>query len=136
MERVTHRYMDGADMKENEVLELLKSSKRQNNMVGILPGSDIGNTIIKALEEVQQYRALGTPEDLKAMKEHGAFTGIELAQLAAMQMRLREYEQIGTPEECLRHKDLLDFIVDKMNPNEFEIYLRMYNALDEKGCSE
>lgn len=37
-------------MEKNEVLELLKSSKRQNNMVMILPGSDIGNTIIKALE--------------------------------------------------------------------------------------
>ena len=69
MERVTHRYMDGADMKENEVLELLKSSKGQNNMVGILPGSDIGNTIIKALEEVQQYRALGTPEECRAARE-------------------------------------------------------------------
>ena len=88
---------------------------------------------IKALEEVQQYRAIGTPEELRSLKENGAFTGMELAQLAAMQMRLREYEQIGTPEKCLRHKDLLDFIVDKMNPNEFEIYLQMYNALDEKG---
>lgn len=87
---------------------------------------------INALEEIQQYRALGTPEDLKAMKEHGAFTGTELAQLAAMQMRLREYEQIGTPEECLRNKDFLDFLSDKMNPNDFETYLRLYNALEEK----
>ncbi len=45
-------------------------------MVGILPGSDIGDTIIKALEEVQQYRALGTPEELQIMKEHGGFTGV------------------------------------------------------------
>lgn len=52
---------------------------------------------IKALEEVQQYRA------------------------------------IGTPEECLRNKDFLDFLADKMNPNDFETYLRIYNALDEKG---
>ena len=85
-------------MTENEVLEYLKSSKRKSNMLGILPGSDIGNTIIKALEEVQQYRA------------------------------------IGTPEECLRNKDFLDFISDKMNPNDFETYLRLYNALKEKGC--
>ena len=60
---------------------------------------------IKALEEVQQYRALGTVEDLKIMKEHGAFTGTELAQLVAMQMRLREYEQIGMPEELRILKD-------------------------------
>lgn len=55
---------------------------------------------IKALEEVQQYRA------------------------------------IGTPEECLRNKDFLDFISDKMNPNDFETYLRLYNALEENGCEE
>nr|DAI96375.1 MAG TPA: hypothetical protein [Caudoviricetes sp.] len=87
-------------MTENEALEYLKSSKRKSNMLGILPGSDIGNSIIKALEEVQQYRA------------------------------------IGTPEECLRNKDFLDFISDKMNPNDFETYLRLYNALEEKGCEE
>lgn len=55
---------------------------------------------IKALEEIQQYRELGTQEDLKAMKEHGAFTGVELANIAAMQSMLREYQQIGTPKEC------------------------------------
>ena len=55
---------------------------------------------VKALEEVQQYRA------------------------------------IGTPEECLRNKDFLDFLSGKMNPNDFEIYLRLYNALEEKGCEE
>lgn len=55
---------------------------------------------IKALEEVQQYRA------------------------------------IGTPEECLRNKDFLDYLSDKMNPNDFETYLRLYNALEEKGCEE
>lgn len=55
---------------------------------------------VGALEELQQYRELGTPEDLKAMKEHGAFTGVELANIAAMQSMLREYQQIGTPKEC------------------------------------
>lgn len=53
-------------MTENEALEYLKSSKRKSNMLGILPGSDIGNSIIKALEEVQQYRAIGTLEECRA----------------------------------------------------------------------
>ena len=46
------------------------------------------------------------------------------------------YRAIGTPEECLRNKDFLDFLSDKMNPNDFETYLRLYNALEEKGCEE
>ena len=56
-------------MTENEVLEYLKSSKRKNYMLGILPGSGIGDTIIKALEELQQYRAIGTPEEFRAAVE-------------------------------------------------------------------
>ena len=47
---------------------------------------------------------------------------------------VQQYRQIGTLEECLRNKDFLDFLSDKMNPNDFEIYLRVYNALKEKGC--
>lgn len=46
---------------------------------------------------------------------------------------VQQYRAIGTPEECLRNKDFLDFISDKMNPNDFETYLRLYNALEEKG---
>ena len=137
MERVTHRYMDGADMKENEVLELLKSSKGQNNMVGILPGSDIGNTIIKALEEVQQYRKLGTPEDLKTMKEHGAFTGVELANIAAMQSMLREYQQIGTPKEC---RMAMGDQVSRQEVNEkwsiYDVTGREYKGIEKKILPE
>ena len=49
---------------------------------------------------------------------------------------VQQYRAIGTPEECLRNKDFLDFISDKMNPNDFETYLLLYNALEEKGCEE
>lgn len=54
---------------------------------------------IKALEEIQQYRAIGTVEELKTMKENGAFTGIELAHLAAVQMKMKKYQTIGTVDE-------------------------------------
>lgn len=58
------------------------------------------DTAIKALEEVQQYR------------------------------------EIGTVEECLRNKDFLDFLSDKINPNDFETYLSMYNSSGEKQEGE
>lgn len=56
-------------MTENEALGYLKNSKRQKSMLEILPGSDIGNTIIKALEELKQYRTIGTPEECRAAVE-------------------------------------------------------------------
>lgn len=49
---------------------------------------------------------------------------------------IQQYRAIGTVEECLKNKDFLDFLSDKMNPNDFETYLRLYNALEEKGCEE
>ena len=47
---------------------------------------------------------------------------------------IQKYREIGTVEECLKNKDFLDFLSDKMNPNDFETYLRLYNAWEEKGC--
>lgn len=82
-------------MTKNEIRELI--GRVRSNKYLMRSETDY---ITKALEEVQQYRA------------------------------------IGTPEECLRNKDFLDFISDKMNPNDFETYLRLYNALEEKGCEE
>lgn len=49
---------------------------------------------------------------------------------------VQQYRQIGTVEECLRNKDFLDFLADKMNPNDFETYLSMYNSSGEKQEDE
>lgn len=49
---------------------------------------------------------------------------------------VQQYRQIGTVEECLKNKDFLDFLSDKMNPNDFEIYLSMYNSSSEKQEGE
>lgn len=90
-------------MTENEAIkeikrwtEILLSAGSQCTM----ETAEAQDMAIKALEEVQQYRALGTLEELQIMKEHGGFTGVELAQIAIGQMKLKEYQAIGTPEEC------------------------------------
>lgn len=62
--------------------------------------ADMNDRRVTEKEELQQYRAIGTPEELKTMKEHGGFSGIELAEIAAAIKTLKEYEQIGTLEEC------------------------------------
>lgn len=85
-------------MNENEAIERIKYRMHTAGQVTGESGMEDLEMAIKALEELQQYRA------------------------------------IGTPEECLRNKDFLDFLSDKMNPNDFETYLRLYNALEEKGC--
>lgn len=81
-------------------LDIIRFNPHWDELVNEEYWQELMEMAIKALEEVQQYRA------------------------------------IGTPEECLRNKDFLDFLSDKMNPNDFETYLRLYNALEEKGCEE
>ena len=84
----------GVAMTENETIKKLSYD---DTAYGGACTEEVRKTAIKALEEVQQYR------------------------------------EIGTPEECLRNKDFLDFLSDKMNPNDFEIYLQIYNSQDVKG---
>lgn len=146
-------------MTENEVIKELETSidlakmctqnyERKNEIQGY-------EMAIKALEEVQQYRQIGkistcknAVEICKAMIERGidpdniaeyikfednlVQRGYDLKKLIEMMEEHKQYCQIGTVEECLRYKDFLDFLSDKMNPNDFETYLSMYNSSGEK----
>ena len=57
-------------MTEQEAIKYLKDANRNNQMVGILPKSGIGKCLIKVLEEIQQYRAIGTVEKIKEELDH------------------------------------------------------------------
>jgi hypothetical protein len=84
----------------------------------------------EAIEELQTAIELAKmcTQNLERKRE---IQGYEMAIKALKEVQ--QYRAIGTPEECLRNKDFLDFLSDKMNPNDFETYLRLYNALEEKG---
>lgn len=84
-------------MTENEAINELQANI--DLPFGFTVSDEVSEIAIQALEEIQQYRAIGTVEELKTMKENGAFTGVELAQIAAMQMRLKGYQQLGTLEQ-------------------------------------
>ena len=103
---------------------------------------------IKALEEVQQYRTLEkrlsdmfcSSVSLKSVVDELERNLKEPGSPHPMKARILTYKEsadwdeylaIGTSEECLRNKDFLDFLADKMNPGDFETYLRLYDALKE-----
>lgn len=56
-------------MDYQEVVELLKSANRSNDMVGILPKSDISKFIIHAMQELREYKQLGTLEEVREAVE-------------------------------------------------------------------
>lgn len=93
------------------------------------------DTILAMVQELEQYRAIGTLEELKAAMKY-VYLAKKHGTVGQVIENCVKYEEIGTPEECLQNKDFLDFLADKMNPNDFETYLRLYNALEEKGCEE
>ena len=75
-------------MTENEVVKIIREYS------GLFPqarGEDEAlEMAIKALEEVQQYRAIGTPEELQDMKNN-YYEALS---------DWRQYRKIGTLEEC------------------------------------
>ena len=81
---------------ETEAIECMKSNKPTSGYLMLQESIDMA---IKALEEVQQYRAIGTVEELETaskylrlVKKHGT-VGKAIEACA-------EYEGIGTVEEC------------------------------------
>ena len=127
-------------MAESEVIRVLKDFDAQvtakaDGAYQTIIGKMACDAAIKALEEVQQYRTIGTVEELKAAMKY-VYLAKKHGTVGQVIENCVKYEEIGTPEECLRNTDFLDFLSDKMNPNDFETYLRLYNALEEKGCEE
>ena len=86
-------------MTENEAIRNIKEHLTFAGCEDLMCEVEALEMAMQALEEIQQYRAIGTVEELKTMKENGAFTGVELAQILAMQMELKKYQSIGTIEE-------------------------------------
>lgn len=77
---------------------------------------------MKAIEQLERIS-----RNLGSIGETEDYTDMAIKALEEVQ----QYHAIGTTEEFLRNKDFLSFLTDKMNPNDFETYLRMYNALNE-----
>lgn len=77
-------------MTENETIERIKHRMHTVEQVAGENGMEDLEMAIKALEEVQQYRAIGTPEELQEMKKD----------FAEALSDWRQYRKVGTLEEC------------------------------------
>lgn len=87
--------------------------------------------------KLQEYQSIGTVEEIKSMKENGAFSGIELAQIAAMQMKLRKYQEIDTVENCSMAMDIVKTMIERgtepVEMNVLQSYIRFENDLVDNG---
>ena len=91
-------------MTEQEALKYFNNANRTNNMLCILPKSDIGKCIIKALEEVLQYRAIGTPEECRtAVEKQKELKSTNTYGFVAIGKTVEQFEQE------IRNKSIDDF---------------------------
>lgn len=88
------------------VISYIRSCRNAGIDTTITIDKSRNHLILNALEELQQYRALGTVEKLKIMKE-SALSGLELANIWAALEQLKKYEAIGTLEELREAWQLL-----------------------------
>ena len=77
-------------MTENEAIEKIKYRMHTVEQVAGENGMEDLEMAIKALEEVQQYRTIGTPEELQEMKKD----------FAEALSDWRQYRKVRTLEEC------------------------------------
>lgn len=80
-------------MTENEAirdLDIIRFNPHWDELVNEEYWQELMEMATKALEEVQQYRAIGTPEELQDMKNN-YFEALS---------DWRQYRKIGTLEEC------------------------------------
>lgn len=77
-------------MTENEAIEKIKYRMHTVEQVAGENGMEDLEMAIKALEEVHQYRTIGTPEELQEMKKD----------FAEALSDWRQYRKVGTLEEC------------------------------------
>ena len=84
----------------NEAIEMLNNIQVDTrDLKHALKCSDLIETAVKALEEVQEYRKLGTLEELARVKKYIDLTK-KHGTIGEMIDECAEYESIGTVEEC------------------------------------
>ena len=69
---------------------------------------------------------------LKMIETHGSLpTNAKDESIKALE-EVQKYRAIGTVEECRENKEFLEFLYNRINPNDMEQYLSMYHGSGEK----
>ena len=69
---------------------------------------------------------------LKMIETHGSLpTNAKYESIKALE-DVQQYRAIGTVEECRENKEFLEFLYNRINPNDMEQYLSMYHGSGEK----
>lgn len=99
----------------DEILKLVNEAAVQMELDNCKECSENYKQIAEYLEELKSYKDIGTPKELKELKENGAFTGLELAKLAIMQKALKKYKDLEEQGLLVRLPDDLNRVLYRIN---------------------
>ena len=69
---------------------------------------------------------------LKMIETHGSLPTYAKDKSIKALEEVQKYRAIGTVEECRENKEFLEFMYNRINPNDMEQYLSMYHGSGEK----
>ena len=69
---------------------------------------------------------------LKMIETHGSLPTYAKDESIKALEEVQQYRAIGTVEECRENKEFLEFLYNRINPNDMEQYLSMYHGSGEK----
>ena len=69
---------------------------------------------------------------LKMIETHGSLPTYAKDESIKALEEVQQYRAIGTVNECRENKEFLEFLYNRINPNDMEQYLSMYHGSGEK----
>ena len=69
---------------------------------------------------------------LKMIETHGSLPTYAKDESIKALEEVKKYRAIGTVEECRENKEFLEFLYNRIDPNDMEQYLSMYHGSGEK----
>ena len=88
---------------------------------------------VQALEEVQQYRAIGTLEELKTTMQYVRLAKAHRTVGRAIE-ECAKYEEIGTPEECRKSVEICKSMIERnITPEDMEEYMKFEDECVKDG---
>lgn len=112
-------------MTEWRAADLIKRIKVEETAERYVDRHKAFDLAIKALEEIQQYREIGSVEELRELKESN-LSGLELAMIAISVEKLKKYEDLEKQGMLLKNpQELKNSILGRMK--EFMDEYRSYS---------
>ena len=123
------------NIKDHAVVTLDHIAKEEPNVSPLVykGREEKANTILTMIEELKQYRAIGTLEELKTTMQYVRLAKAHRTVGKAIE-ECAKYEEIGTPEECRKSVEICKSMIERnITPENMEEYMKFEDECVKDG---